>query len=134
MNSWDNYFIKLASAVAERSKDPNTKVGSVITENNRVISTGYNGYPSKVNEHDWSDGKHKFVIHAELNCILYAHRVLTGCKIYTTLFPCSQCAKVIVAAGITEVFYKDDTKAGTEDNTVSKEFLNHCGIKLTQLA
>ncbi len=133
--NWHQYFINLATVASTRSKDPNTAVGCVIADSaNRVISTGYNGFPAGVKEHTWhSQDKHKFVIHAELNGILYAHRPLQGCKIYTTLFPCSQCAKAIVAAGITEIYYSSDSKAGSEDNTASKEFLNHCNIKLTQV-
>jgi dCMP deaminase len=134
MKTWDEYFIDLAKASAERSKDTRTKVGAVVVgEDNRIISTGYNGFPAKTQE-IWDDEeKHKYVIHAELNAILYAHKNLSNCKIYSTLFPCSQCAKAIVAAGIKEVVYSSDTKDGTEDNLTSKTFFKHCGIKLTQI-
>lgn len=112
---WDQRMIALAEHVAQWSKDPTTKVGAVITDScNRIISVGYNGFPRWVNdtEERYADQqtKYGFVVHAELNAILNANSAVNGYNLYTTLFPCRECAKAILQAGITQVFYKDYRK------------------------
>lgn len=55
--TWDEYFMGIAKLTAGRSKDPNTQVGAVIvSENNRVLSTGYNGTPNGFNDDDFPWG------------------------------------------------------------------------------
>lgn len=112
---WDNRMMGLAEHIAQWSKDPNTKVGAVITDHcNRVISVGYNGFPRWVidSEERYADQetKYGFVVHAELNAILNANQNLNGNSIYTTLFPCRECAKAIIQAGIVKVFYRNYRK------------------------
>ncbi len=141
--SWDEYFMGVALLAAMRSKDPNTQVGACIVDNeNRILSTGYNGFPSGCSDDDfpwdregnYSETKYPFVVHAELNAILNARgKNLTGAKIYVALFPCNECAKAIIQSGIKEVVYLSD-KYATADNTIaSKRMLAAAGIKLTQL-
>lgn len=112
--SWDSYFIALATTVATRSEDPKTKVGAVLVSDKRIVSSGYNGSPAGYEFTDWNtERKHDTVLHAELNCIVYAGRALTkGATLYVTHSPCSDCAKVIAAAGIDKVVYKDVYKDG----------------------
>lgn len=109
---WDNYFMDIALVVAHRSPDPSTKVGCVIVDqNNRIISTGYNGAPKnfRKSQEIWtSEEKHKFVLHAELNAILYARTDLTDCTLYCTHECCLQCAKLICNSGIKKVIYLND--------------------------
>lgn len=108
-NFWPEWFMGLARYVASASKDPSTRVGSVIVDENRVVrGMGYNGFPRGVEDFDerYNDRptKYKFVVHAEVNAVLNASRDVRGCTLYCTLFPCSECAKVIIQAGITVVY------------------------------
>jgi dCMP deaminase len=108
MNKWKARFIHLAYHIAEWSKDPNTKCGAVITEGNRVISLGFNGFPMNTNDapalYTNREEKYRRVIHAEKNAILFAQRPLVCCTMYVVpIPPCSQCAGMIVQTGITRV-------------------------------
>ena len=101
--SWDEYFMGIASLSALRSKDPNTKVGAcIVDDDNKVVSIGYNGMPKGVDESQLSwnkgeglDSKYLYVCHAEFNAILNTRNgsALKGCRLYVTLFPCNECAK-----------------------------------------
>ena len=72
--SWQRTFIDIAKVVAKRSKDPHTKVGSVLVKNNTVVATGYNGDPRNFRYNfNWSTSeKYDYVIHSEMNCIANA--------------------------------------------------------------
>lgn len=139
--SWDEFFMGVALLAANRSKDPNTQVGAcIVDENNVIISTGYNGFPigCSDDEFPWNrEGeitKYPFVVHAELNAILNASgKSMRGSKIYVALFPCNECAKAIIQAGIKEVIYLSDKYADTAGTKASKMMLNAAGIKLTRL-
>ncbi|HHX36815.1 MAG TPA: dCMP deaminase family protein, partial [Clostridiaceae bacterium] len=119
--SWDEYFMGVALLAAKRSKDPNTQVGAcIVNPEKRIISTGYNGFPSGISDDDfpWNregeflDTKYPYVCHAELNAILNQPGTsLAGCSIYVALFPCNECAKAIIQAGIKEVVYLSDKYA-----------------------
>lgn len=108
MNKWDKNFLELAKTVSTFSKDPSTKVGAVIVDNdNRVISIGYNGFPKGIrddNRLDNRDLKYDMVVHAEANALLFANAPVKGCTIYTWPFqPCSRCASLIIQAGVQRV-------------------------------
>jgi dCMP deaminase len=112
--SWDTYFLVVADAISLRSEDPKTKVGALLAKDNRIVSTGYNGAPAGFEYTDWhNDSKHLHVLHAELNCIVYAgQQQAKGCTLYVTHSPCKECAKVIAAAGIDRVVYRTLYKEG----------------------
>ena len=140
--TWDEYFMGLTHLSALRSKDPNTQVGAaIVDENHRVVSVGYNGFPTGVSDDEfpWSregdvlTSKYAFVVHAELNAILNSQRSVRGCTIYVSLFPCNECAKAIIQAGITCVVYESDKYDGTEGNIASKRMFHEAGVKLVQL-
>lgn len=103
----DLYFMDIARAVAKKSKDPNTNVGAVIVdENNRIVSTGYNGMIKGCSEkHLWTN-KYPFVIHAEMNAALFARRYLGGCQVYITHAPCINCMKHLFQMGVRVIFYE----------------------------
>lgn len=109
--SWDQMFFDICYAAAQRSKDPTTNVGACLMRENRVLAVGYNGFPMGFAESPelWErPTKYTYVVHAEMNCILTAARygiALEGASIYTTLFPCSNCAKHMLQAGIKEIVY-----------------------------
>jgi dCMP deaminase len=105
---WDNYFLDLAVAVAAASKDPSTKVGAVIVRPDRTVaSLGYNGFPRGIEDRsdrlNDRDTKYSMVVHAEPNAILAAREPVRGYGVYTTLFTCSDCAKLLIQAGIKRV-------------------------------
>lgn len=111
--SWDEYFMSLAIKASERSKDPSTQVGALLVDNDRnVIMTGYNGFAPGAPDTPalWDEPLEKYprVIHAELNAIARAAKVgraTGGAILYVNYFPCTECAKVIAAAGIKRVCY-----------------------------
>lgn len=137
--SWDQYFMGIAMLSAERSKDPSTQVGAcIVDENNKILSVGYNGMPSGCSDDampwgkigDPLENKYFFVCHAELNAILnYGGGSLKGAKVYSTLFPCNECAKAIIQSGISEVIYLSDKYSDTEATVASKMMFNMVGIK-----
>lgn len=141
--SWDEYFMGVALLAAERSKDPNTQVGAcIVDEQNRILSTGYNGFPHGCSDDDfpWNrdesrgDTKYQFVVHAELNAILNARgKSLAGSILYVALFPCNECAKAIIQAGVREVIYLSDKYKNTPSTIASRRMLDAAGVKLTQL-
>ncbi len=141
--SWDEYFMGVALLASQRSKDPNTQVGAcIVDDNNRIISTGYNGFPRGCSDDlfPWNrneaagETKYPFVVHAELNAILNTRgRSLVGTRIYVGLFPCNECAKAIIQAGIKEVIYLSDKYREAPSTVNSRRMLSAAGVKLTQL-
>lgn len=137
--SWDDYFMGVAHLSALRSKDPSTRVGAVIVDQNKkIVGIGYNGFPIGVSDDDFPWGreggfmesKYAYVVHAELNAILNAPREVRGCSLYVSLFPCNECAKAIIQSGISEIVYEDDKYAHTDSVKVSKKMLLEAGVKL----
>lgn len=115
--SWDKCFMMMAITVSKRSKDPNTKTGAIIVDSDKqIVSLGYNGWIKGAKDEDfpWSrDGeftetKYPYVVHCEENAIYCSMKSAKGGTLYTTLFPCNECAKSIIQTGIKEVVYMDD--------------------------
>ena len=142
--SWDEYFMGIAVLSSMRSKDPNTQVGAcIVSKNNRILSIGYNGTPNGFEDKffPWArEGenlktKYPFVCHAEMNAISNFKgdkKDLDGSKLYVTLFPCNECAKLVVQNGIKEVIYLSDKYKETEGTIASKQMFDICKIKYTQ--
>lgn len=108
LDKWDTRFLELAELVASWSKDPSRKVGAVIVRPDRTIAgVGYNGFPRGVvdNEARYNDRevKYQLVVHAEANAILSAGESVKGMTLYGTLYPCCECAKLIIQSGIRTV-------------------------------
>ena len=140
--SWDQYFMAMAHLAAFRSQDPNTQVGAVIVNpDNRVVGMGYNGFPRGCSDLSYSweregeelETKYPYVVHAELNAILNSTQNLKGCTLYVSLFPCNECAKAIIQAGITTVIYESDKYCGTPGNIASKKMFASAGVATRQL-
>jgi len=108
MTNWDKRFIDLANHIATWSKDTNTKTGAVIVDkDNRVISMGYNGFPSgavDTREDKYEKPqKYFYTEHAERNAIYNAAKLgisTDGCTMYIMWFPCADCARAIIQSGI----------------------------------
>ena len=141
--SWDEYFMGVALLSAERSKDPGTQVGACIVDaKNRIVGVGYNGLPTGCSDDafPWAreggflETKYPYVCHAELNAVINALRAdLDGCRLYVALFPCNECAKVIIQSGIREVVYLSDKYADTDPVRASKRMFAAAGVACRQL-
>ncbi len=140
--TWDEYFMGIALLSSQRSKAPSTQVGACIVDSdNKIMSLGYNGMPMHCSDDvfPWSntggalDSKYFFVCHAELNAILnFRGGSLKDCKVYTTLFPCNECAKAIIQAGIKEVIYMCDKYAETESVIAAKRMFDVAKVTYRQ--
>lgn len=138
--SWDEYFMGVSMLAGMRSKDPNTQVGAcIVSDNNKILSMGYNGFPlgCSDDEFPWDregdplNTKYAYVTHSELNAILnYRGGSLEGTKLYVSLFPCNECAKSIIQAGIRTVVYADDKYDGTPMNIAAKKLFKAAGVEV----
>lgn len=143
--NWDQYFMGVAKLSALRSKDPNTQVGAcIVGDDNRILSIGYNGTPNGFGDDvfPWDregsplDTKYLYVCHAEMNAIINyrgSRHELENAKIYVDLFPCNECAKIIIQSGIKEVIYLSDKYALEDSFVASKKLFDSCGIKYRQI-
>ena len=140
--SWDEYFMGVALLSAKRSKDPNTQVGCcLVSEDKKIIGIGYNGFPRPINDDhlpwervgDWLDTKYPYVVHAEANAILNSTKDLKGATLYVSLFPCNECAKLLIQSGIKEVVYMYDFHSEDDNVKASKKMLELSNIKTRQL-
>lgn len=143
--TWDEYFMGVAKLSAMRSKDPSTQVGAcIVSSDNKILSMGYNGFPKGCSddefpwgkEHEQDDpynAKYFYTTHSELNAILnYRGGSLEGSKLYVTLFPCNECAKAIIQAGIKTLIYDSDKYGGTPAVRASKRMLDAAGVRYYQ--
>lgn len=138
---WSYRFLQLAETVASWSKDPSTKVGSVIVDDKRrVIGLGYNGFPRGIEDHQerYSDRdvKYLFVCHAERNALDNAPGNVEGSTLYVTLFPCNECCKSIIQRGVKKVvtFVPSAGKRLLHNHDISYIMLKEAGVELHQLA
>lgn len=140
--SWDEYFMSVAKLSGMRSKDPNSQVGTcIVSQDNKILSMGYNGLPigCSDDEFPWAregedlETKYPYVVHSELNAILnYRGGSLEGAKLYVSLFPCNECAKAIIQAGIKTIVYEDDKYHDTPATTASRRMLDAAGVACYQ--
>ncbi len=136
--SWDEYFMGVAMLSGMRSKDPNTQVGAcIVSSDNKILSMGYNGFPNGCSDDEfpWAregeemDTKYLYVTHSELNAILnYRGGSLEGSKLYVSLFPCNECAKAIIQAGIKTVIYDCNKYDGTPSVEAAKRMFDAAGV------
>lgn len=135
--SWDQYFMGVALLSAMRSKDPSTQVGAcLVNTDKRIVGIGYNGFPSALSDDlfpwtrdgDFKDTKYPYVVHAEVNAILNATSSLKGAKLYVTLFPCHECAKILIQSGIKEIIYYSDKYNSSPSDLASKRMLEAANV------
>ncbi len=142
--SWDDYFMDIASLVARRSTCLRRAVGAVIVKEHRILTTGYNGAPAGIRHcaqvgclretmNIKSGQRHELCrgIHAEQNAIIQAayHGIpICGASLYCTNLPCAICTKMLINAGIVEIFYQQ----GYADE-LSETLLSQAGIGLRQI-
>jgi dCMP deaminase len=139
--SWDECFSLMAELLAQRSKDPSTQAGAVIVNDQKVVvGLGYNGFPRGIEDEDlpWEregsflETKYAYVVHAEENAVYNSNAKTKGCAIYTTLFPCNECAKTIIQNGITEVVYASDKYHDQDIWAASRKLFDRAGVTYRQ--
>lgn len=112
--SWDDYFMSIALLASCRSPCKRLQVGSVIVNDNRIISMGYNGYiPGAPHISRVKDNHEQSIIHSEINAVTDCAKrgtSLKGSKIYVTHYPCLNCFRTIAACNIKEIIYLNDYK------------------------
>lgn len=143
MTKWDTRFLDLARHIASWSRDPSTQVGCVIVNPARqVVSTGYNGLPRGVADDParYADRKIKYLmtVHAETNAVLQAGGPVHGGTAYITAPPCSQCAAVLIQAGIARIVTVEPDAGLAErfrDSFAAAELMLHeAGVEVTACA
>lgn len=141
--NWDEFFIGVALLASKRSYEKETKVGAcIVNEDNKIIATGYNGMPRGIEnsimswerEGDWLETKYPYIVHAEMNAILNTtSNNLKNSKIYTTLYPCNDCAKAIIQSGIKTVYYLENKHPENQIYIAAKRLFEICKIKVIKL-
>lgn len=112
--SWQDYFMANAELISKRSTCDRAYVGAVLVKDNRIIATGYNGGVSATDNcdqagHYMEDGHCIRTVHAEMNALIQCAKEgisTDGTEIYVTHFPCINCTKALLQAGITKITYK----------------------------
>ncbi len=143
--SEDEFYMSIAKLCSLRSKDKQTKVGACLVKDKKILSIGYNGAPRSFPDELVPDGcdmsaplkdqKYPYICHAELNAILnYGGSLndLKGSKIYLTISPCYDCAKILAQVGVSEIIYKEEYHR-TNITNISKFILNKCGVRFRKL-
>lgn len=143
--SWDDYFMAIAFLSAERSKDPNRQVGAcLVSQTGVILGIGYNGFPRGCSDDKlpWAkkskmgnplETKYPYVCHAEVNAILNTnHASAAGQRLYVTMFPCNECAKIIIQSGVSEVIYFVEKRVENSDIAyiASHKLLSMAGVKV----
>ena len=138
----------LAIESSKTSLDPSTKVGACLTSPfNKLIFTGCNHMPKQLDEtkpYPWErkdnnllNTKYPYVIHAEMDTITKAIKLgfneFNDAILYVTLYPCNECAKLIVSTGIKQLFYKDNKYEHTDSTKASKRILESAGVIVKQI-
>ncbi len=133
----DVFCMKCALAASEMSYAIRKKVGAVIAKEGRILASGFNGQPRKLdNCCEYTDASGQLatkdtVVHAELNAILFCAKhglPVDGADLYVTMCPCQKCASVIIQTGIKQVYYLDDYR-----DMSAIQLLNDAGIKINRI-
>lgn len=138
---WDHYFMSIAEIVAKRSHDSQSKFGSILTKNNRIISVGFNGWPPGSPDKiipNIRNFKNNFVNHSEENLIFNAAKEgisVQGGKLFVTGHPCSNCCRKLVTCGILDwvVGSKTYRQSSEEDQLMRKFWVENFNVQIKYL-
>lgn len=130
---------------ASDSKDPKTNIGAVLAIDDRVISTGFNGFPRKVidyvDRYEDRNTKYRYVCHAEANAIFTAARLgrsTLGATLYTQGVPCCECSKAIIQSGVKKIVIHKQwpnlvhSESWIESIIVSRIMLGEAGVEVEE--
>lgn len=140
--SWPDYHMLLALVASGRSPDPNTQVGAVlVNKQNQILATGYNGFPRGIttNVFPWDrdkenplDNKYAYVVHAEKNAVVNANASVAGATCYVTMFPCNECAKDLIQAGVKKIVYLENPYKDGWQSQAAERMFQHLDIQMVQ--
>ncbi|KAG2530604.1 hypothetical protein JM18_002060 [Phytophthora kernoviae] len=137
--SWDDYFMSVAFLSAMRSKDPSTQVGAcIVNPEKKIVGIGYNGFPNGCDDDNlpWareSATQSPLETKYPMNAILNKNSTdVKGCTIYVALFPCNECAKLIIQSGISRVVYCSDKYNKDWKFVASRRLLDMAGVQYAQ--
>lgn len=137
-------FMRIAKEIATFSKDPSTKVGAVILdEHNNILATGWNGFPRGVADTEERlcnrELKYPLIVHAEANAIAASartgRRLENATLIVSSLYPCADCAGLIVQAGIKRVIapkIRHDSK-WKGSNELARLIFDEAGVEVVEI-
>ena len=140
--NWEEYFIEITRLVAQRSSCLSRQVGAILVKEKRILATGYNGSPSKIENCIERGGCLRegsvsgqnlntcMAVHAEMNAILQCAKIGVSCEdatLYVTTKPCASCMKAIIQSGIIKVVYIEDY-----DSPLTDKLIELSGIKCIQ--
>lgn len=137
--SWNEYFMEITNLVASRSTCDRAFVGClIVNDDNRIVSSGYNGSISSMPHcdeigHTMRDGHCIATIHAEINALIYCAKEgisVKNCTAYVTHFPCLNCTKALIQAGIKKIYYQNDYRV----DAYAIELLNSNNIPYEKLS
>ncbi len=133
-NKYDKVYLKMAREWGNLSYCERRKVGALIVKDRMIISDGYNGTPTGMENicEDEENYTKWYVLHAEANAIMKvasSTQSCSGATLYVTLSPCKDCSKLIYQAGIVRVVYIDQYK-----DTTGIDFLKDAGVEVVQIA
>ena len=137
--SIEKCFMGIAILASMRSNDPVNKSGvCIVDKENEILSIGYNGFPCGCNEEDypWSDSnndilqtKHPYMVHSFLNAILKTKvKNFSGAVLYSTEYPCNNCAKAIIQSGIKKIIYLSIKEKGKPEFSASTRMLMDANV------
>ena len=130
---WSEYFMSIALLIANRSPSERLRVGAVIVGNKRVIAAGYNGFPAGTPHTSIMRDSHEInTVHAEQNAITDAAKrgvSINKAEMYISHYPCIYCTKIIIAAGISKIYYHGNYR----NDPLVKELLGLSNISICQI-
>lgn len=130
--SWNEYFAEICSVTAKRSPCHRLQVGCLLVKNNRIISQGYNGFlPGAEHKSVVRDGHEQSTVHAEQNAIIDCAKRGVSCNeaiAYITHYPCIICCRLLLAAGISKIYYINEYKI----DPLVKQFCDELGVVITK--
>ncbi len=137
---WDTRFLGLAAHISAWSKDPSSQVGAVISDGNRIVSLGYNGFAAGVEDAPERlidrERKLNLTIHAEENAMIFAKRDITGCTVFVTHPPCPRCASKLIQEEVGRVVYitpsEDFLSRWESDLLLSREMYAESGVQVSE--
>jgi len=131
--SWEEYFKKIVLVTSERSNCNRLNVGCILVKNNRIISQGYNGFlPGCPHKSIVRDNHEQATVHAEQNALIDCAKRGVSCDgsiAYITHYPCLNCCKLLLAAGIKEIKYINDYK----NDPLNKILLDQCKVIINKI-
>ena len=131
--SWQEYFKDISLCTAKRSPCHRLHVGCILVKDNRIISTGYNGFlPGAEHISIIRDDHEQATVHAEQNALMCCAKLGISCDqatLYITHYPCIICCRMVLAAGIKEIKYINDYK----NDPLVEKFCNQLNVKITKI-